>query len=257
MVKTISFEKLEKIHSMAPGFLFMSFLAIMNNLKIDEDYISAVNPDFIKPDPDDVELTLSGYVLLSAMIPGHEDAKRETIKFLTEEKNSSPYDIIREQLCILESADRRYKVKKPKTVIEEVYEVEPVFNSEEFFSDTAIKSKKKIADEIKDCIKDPDADEWIRQVVNTTRKIVKDQNLTIGNVHVISSIYRKMNREYGFVSKQAKKELMRKYDLTNEPSTLRCVAEDPIYKEIFSSILNDILVDGYDKVMNGTKVTNS
>lgn len=250
VVRTISLDQIDQSHEFMPGMAKYYFDQAGERLQKDVDYIL---------DPEgNPELFVSGYLILHSYFANKEwdECMRTTVWNLTMPPLENPFDAIREQLDILEKdfsklKDSRKKVKKPEPIDreKEVDEIVRVMTTPDKNSYEYKKALKKSADEIRDKINDPEADAWIKRNIIRIRDIVKKQNLT-GSVHVLTSIYGKLTREYGFVSSQCKHELMSKYDLVDAPSTIRCVAEYPTWRDIFDNILADIEIDGYYKVFN-------
>lgn len=269
VVRTISLDQIDQSHEFMPGMAKYYFDQAGERLQKDVDYIL---------DPEgNPELFVSGYLILHSYFANKEwdECMRTTVWNLTMPPLENPFDAIREQLDILEKdftklKDLRKKVKKPDEKVvdgvaialstldkkpesidreKEVDEVVKVFTTPDKNSYDYKKALKKSADEIRDKINDPEADAWIRRNILRIRDIVHKQNLT-GSVHVLTAIYGKLTREYGFVSSQCKHELMSKYDLVDAPSTIRCISEYPTWRDIFDNILADVEIDGYCKVFN-------
>lgn len=79
---------------------------------------------------------------------------------------------------------------------------------------------------------------WKAKMIDMIKMLVKDYPSCYEDYgSVFRAVYDRMNRNYGFVADQARKEYMARYKCEKSPSRFECVSHDPVWSSIFSSIL--------------------
>jgi prophage antirepressor-like protein len=100
---------------------------------------------------------------------------------------------------------------------------------------------------------------WRDEVYQTMDKIIRNApELYSSRRDILSQIYTKMKRDYGFVQEQERINYRKSHVYTSYLSTIQIIESSTTYREIFDSILNDLYNDAIIKhVRNNDSNPNS
>lgn len=89
---------------------------------------------------------------------------------------------------------------------------------------------------------------WRDEVYQTMDKIIRNApELYSSRRDILSQIYAKMKRDYGFVQEQERINYRKSHACTSYISTIQIISSSTTYREIFNSILNDLYNDAIIK----------